>query len=83
MDNKEFKVLFGIIAKENSFERAFGGWFKESPECIAVLDLQKSNYGNYYQLMFKVYVQGMFGNVYIKSKTLLKNTGSVFRGERS
>jgi hypothetical protein len=49
MDSKEFKIVFGEIVKVNSFEKAFGGWFKESPKCIIVLDLQKSNYGDYYE----------------------------------
>jgi len=48
MENKEFKKLFDIIARNHGFESAFGGWFKESNECIVVLDLQKSNFGNYY-----------------------------------
>lgn len=81
MDSKDFKKIFGEVAKHQGFERAFNGWFKESSECIVVLDLQKSNYGNYYQLMIKIYVQGMFGSVYNKSKDLIKNTGDIFRGE--
>ncbi|HTK20334.1 MAG TPA: DUF4304 domain-containing protein [Mucilaginibacter sp.] len=82
MDNKEFKNLFGRIAQINGFERAFGGVFRESAECIIVLDLQKSNYGNYYQLMIKIYVQGMFGNKYSISKDLVKRSGgNIFRGE--
>jgi hypothetical protein len=82
MNSKEFKKLFGEVAKANEFESAFGGWFKEGEECIAVLDLQKSNFGDYYQLMIKIYVQGMFGNKYSKSKDLVKKEGGdVFRGE--
>ncbi|MGZ3754383.1 MAG: DUF4304 domain-containing protein [Mucilaginibacter sp.] len=79
MNNKEFKVLFGSIAKANGFERAFSGWFKESPECIIVLDLQKSNFGDYYELNIKVFVQGMLGNIYVKNKNLVKkDMGDVF-----
>jgi hypothetical protein len=82
MDSKEFKNIFDNIAKVNDFERIFGGWFKESDECIVVLDLQKSNFGDYYQLMIKIYVQGTFGNKYSISKDLVKkDTGDVFRGE--
>jgi hypothetical protein len=82
MDSKEFKNMFGETAKANGFDQAFGGWFKESEECIVVLDLQKSNFGDYYQLMIKIYVQGMFGNKYSKSKGLVKKEGGdVFRGE--
>ncbi len=53
MNSKEFKSLFGKIAKENDFLQAFGGWYKESPECIAILELQKSKYGDYYMLNVK------------------------------
>jgi hypothetical protein len=80
MDNKTFKILFNIAAIENDFVKSFGGWFKESPECIVTLVLQKSNYGNYYQLIIKVYVQGIFGNSYSISKSLLNGMGDVFRG---
>jgi hypothetical protein len=68
MNSKEFKNLFGKVAESNGFERAFGGWLKESEDCIVVLDLQKSKYGDRYQLMIKIFVQGMFGNKYSKSK---------------
>ena len=79
METKDFKALFSAVAAQNGFLSAFGGWFAESPECIIALDLQKSNYGNYFELNFKVYVQGMFGNTYTKSKDLLKKgTGDVF-----
>lgn len=79
MDSTEFKKVFGLIAKSNGFESAFGGWFKESSECILVLDLQKSNYGNYFELNVKIFIQGMFGNTYVKSKGLVKkDAGDVF-----
>lgn len=79
MNSKEFKNLFDEIAKPNGFEKAFSGWFKESPECIIVLDLQKSNFGNYYELNIKIFVQGMFGNNYSIGKDLVKKqTGDIF-----
>jgi Domain of unknown function (DUF4304) len=79
MDSKAFKNIFDDIAKRNGFEKAFGGWFKESTECIAVLDLQKSNFGDYYELNIKIFVQCMFGNRYTKSKDLVKrHTGDIF-----
>ncbi|MEY2650726.1 MAG: hypothetical protein RL608_1400 [Bacteroidota bacterium] len=80
MDSKDFKKVFGEVAKSNGFESAFGGWFKESAESIIVLDLQKSNYGDYYEMNIKVYVQGMFGNSYTRNKDLVKkDTGDIFR----
>lgn len=80
MDSKEFKKLFGEIAKSSKFENVFGGWFKESTESIIVLDLQKSNFGDYYEMNIKIYVQGIFGNNYSKSKNLVKREiGNIFR----
>ena len=80
MDSKEFKNVFSEIAKENGFEKSFGGWFIESSESIIVLDLQKSNFGDYYELNIKIYVQGIFGNSYSKNKDLVKkDTGDIFR----
>jgi hypothetical protein len=79
LDSKEFKNLFDETAKKNGFEKAFGGWFKESSECITLLDLQKSNFGNYYELNIKTFVQGMFGNSYTKNKNLIKKQiGDIF-----
>ncbi len=70
METKEFNNLFKNIAKRNNFESAFGGWYKESNECIAALYLQKSNYGNYYELNIKIFIQGIFGKTYQKGKEL-------------
>lgn len=79
MNSNEFKNIFDVTAKGNRFEKAFGGWFKESAECIAVLDLQKSNFGDHYDLNIKIFVQGMFGNTYTKSKALVKkHSGDIF-----
>ena len=84
MDSKEFKNLFDTVAKANDFERAFGGWFKESSESIIVLDLQKSNFGDYYELNIKIFVQGIFGNKYTKSRDLVrKHTGDIFTPKSS
>ncbi|MCW3111004.1 MAG: hypothetical protein JWQ09_5510 [Segetibacter sp.] len=78
MDSKEFKKLFGEIAEKNGFSFEYGGWLKESNECIVVLDLQKSNFGNYYQLNIKIFVQGLLGNTYQKNKHLIKNANGNF-----
>ncbi len=80
MDSKEFKKVFGDVAKLNGFESAFGGWFRDSTESIVVLDLQKSNFGDYYEMNIKIYVQGLFGNSYTRNKDLVKkDTGDIFR----
>ncbi|AKK71314.1 hypothetical protein OK18_00480 [Chryseobacterium gallinarum] len=73
MNSKEFKQVFGEIAKKNGFLQAFGGWFKDSPECIAILELQKSKYGDYYQLNIKIFMQKSFGRTYLPTKELIKS----------
>lgn len=73
MNSKEFKSLFGSIAKDNDYLQAFGGWYKESPECIAVLELQKSKYGDYYMLNIKIFIQGSFDRSYSPTKELIKS----------
>ncbi len=79
MDSKEFKKKFDNMAIVNGFEKAFGGWFKESSECITVLDLQKSNFGVYYELNIKIFIQDLFSKKYIKSKELVKkDPGHIF-----
>jgi len=61
-----------MIAKKNGFESAFGGWFKESEECVFTIQLTRSNFGNHYMIEFKTYIQGAFENRYVKSKKLAK-----------
>jgi hypothetical protein len=79
MDAKEFKELFSDVAIVNGFASAHGGWFRESTESIVVLDLQKSNFGNYFELNIKIFVQGLFGNRYTRTKKLVKrSTGDIF-----
>ncbi len=82
MENKVFKKKFSDTAKFYGFEFLFGGWFKESSECIFVIELMKSNFGNYYQLNIKVFINGVFGKYYKKNKDLVKKEiGNIFRGE--
>ncbi|MCW3111002.1 MAG: hypothetical protein JWQ09_5508 [Segetibacter sp.] len=79
MKNAEFKKIFDNLAKINGFLSAFGGWFKESNECILVLDLQQSNYSNLYYLNIKIFIQGSFGRQYSKEKDLVKKkVGNIF-----
>ena len=79
MNSKEFKRVFDKLAQANNFEKLFSGWFKESLESIVVLDLQRSNFGNYYELNIKIFVQGLFDNKYVRNKDLVKRyTGDIF-----
>jgi len=81
MENKNFKKLFDEVAKNNGFKFSCGGWFKESDECIVILYLQKSNFGNYYELTIKTFVQGLFGRFYKKDKELKFATSDVFSSQ--
>lgn len=82
MGNKDFKKFFDEIAKTFGFESMYGGWFKDSKQCILAVELMRSNFGNYYKINIKLYVQGVFGNTYLRSKELVKKfTGNCFRGE--
>jgi hypothetical protein len=60
----------------------YGGWFIENSESIGVLELQKSNFGKYYQLNIKIFFQKVFNESYTKSKDLVKAPmGHVNSGE--
>lgn len=72
MDNKIFKKEFCTIAKQHGFKTAFGCCYKENSECIFVLELQKSNFGDYYELNMKTYIQGVFGQKYTINKDCFK-----------
>jgi hypothetical protein len=74
MEYKEFKKIFNEAALKNGFLPAFGCWHKSSPECLAILELVKSNFGNYYQLLIKIYIQGVFGRTYSPDKDLMKRS---------
>jgi len=73
MNIKEFKLLLDNSSELYGFEKYFGGWIKASTECIAVLELQKSKFGNFYYLNIKIYIKGLFKRNYMPSKELIKN----------
>jgi hypothetical protein len=74
--------MFDKIARRNNFLPAFGAWYKESAECIAILELQKSHFGNYYQLVIKIFIQRLFDKNYTINKDLIKKeVGHVNNGE--
>ncbi|MBS0615331.1 MAG: hypothetical protein JSR58_02110 [Verrucomicrobia bacterium] len=80
MDNKEFKNLFKKIAENHGFTSAFNGWCKESEDCLFIMDLQKSNFGNFYHLNLKTFIKGIFGRTYSIGKDLVKkDMGQIFR----
>ena len=73
MESKELKKVFDQIAKANGFEKSFGSWFKKSDDCIAVIKLQKSSFGNSYYINIKVFIQGVFEESYVPNKDLIKS----------
>ena len=84
MENQKFKTIFNNISTNYGFEKKYGSWLKKSEECLIVLELQKSNYGNYYQLNIKVFIQGLFEKSHKLSKDLVKTaTPAVLGGELS
>ena len=64
MDSKEFKKVFCAMAKQYGFKTAYGCCYKESAECLFVLELQRSYYSKLYYLNMKTYIQGAFGREY-------------------
>lgn len=75
MESKELKSEFGKLAKGNGFSTAFGGWYRESDECFAVLELVKSKYSNRFMLLIKVMIKGAFNVVrYLPTKELMKSS---------
>lgn len=79
MDAKKFKVLFGQTAEIFGFTSAFGGAFKHLTDCVVVLVLQKSNFGDYFELNVKFFFNGLFGkNISIDKALIVKESGHVF-----
>lgn len=79
MTPQEFKSLFAEVAKRHHLESAHGRFVKESPDCILVIELQKSKYGKYFDVNLKVFVRGLFGRSPARTKEMLeKLPGDVF-----
>jgi hypothetical protein len=79
MNAKKLKTLFNQVAGSFGFTSAFGGWVKQSPDCIVVLELQRSNFGDYFELNIKFFFIGLFGKIPSVDKTLIvKENGNVF-----
>jgi hypothetical protein len=80
MDNKSFKTLFGEVATTHGFVAAHGGWYRELPAALFVLDLQKSNFGAYYELNLKLFLSSAVQRETATLKVLIKNmSGDIFR----
>ncbi len=76
----EFKVLLGDVAKAHGFTSAHGGWYREAPAALLVLNLQKSNFGNYFELNLKLFLGAGLPSSSAELKKLVKNlSGDIFR----
>lgn len=78
MDKTEFIKLFCAIGLLRGFMKDFGCLLKESNQCIVILELQKSKYGNYYELNIKIFINGVCNKKHKKNKELKKDIGDVF-----
>jgi len=80
MEASEFKVLFGDVAKAHGFIAAHGGWYRETPTALFVLNLQKSNFGNYFELNLKLFLgHGLPGSATEFKKLVKSLSGDIFR----
>ena len=79
MEKKEFKKIFANIVNTRGFSYFSNFWFTESNECIFVIKLTKSSYGNYYYLEMEIFIQGVFGKKYLIDKNLGKAWGDISR----
>lgn len=80
MESKSFKTLLEDAAKAHGFKAAHGGWYRESPAALLVLNLQKSNIGNYFEMNIKLFLQRNVPSDQSEFKKLLKNqSGDIFR----
>jgi hypothetical protein len=75
--------VFDKNAQANGFSKIKGGWYKQTTECIAILELQKSQFGIYYLLRIKTFVQGFFNKSYLPTnKELIQDPlGDVYSRE--
>ena len=56
MKPPEFKRLFADVAKAHGFSAAQGGWYRELSVGLFILNLQKSNFGAYFELNLKLFL---------------------------
>ncbi len=79
MDAGEFKALLGDVAKAHGFTAAHGGWYRETAAALFVLSLQKSNFGNYFELNIKLFLGHRLPSNASEFKKLVKSlSGDIF-----
>ena len=82
MESRAFKALIGEIAGAHGFKSAHGAWYQELPIALFTLNLQKSNFGNYFDLNLKLFLRRTIPRGPGEMKRLLKGlTGDIFRSQ--
>src|SRR5687768_13055135 len=81
MQAREFRKLFGELARRNGFSQANSAWVRVTPETIVAIDLQRSSHSRHYYLNFRVWVQGLWSRSCSVGEKLLRDTGDIFRQE--
>lgn len=80
MEALKFKSIFGNVAKTHGFSTAYGGWHQETQSALVVLDIQKSNFGNYFELNVKIFLNTRVPTSPSELKKLVKSlSGDIFR----
>ncbi len=78
MNVRTFKNLFKNLIEKYDFSEAYGVWFKESPETLSVVELQKSSYSKLFYINIKINIQGIDGIIYFKDEETAKGLGDIF-----
>ncbi len=79
METKIFRRIFKRVALRYGFIFTSGVLHIEFDETITVVDLQKSDYGNYFYLNIKTFIKGSFGLYDSVTSALKKLPGSIFQ----
>jgi hypothetical protein len=77
---KEFKLLFADVANAHGFTAAHGGWYREMPVGLLVLNFQKSSFGSYFELNLKLLLgRGAPVDTAESKKLTMSLVGDIFR----
>lgn len=80
MEASEFKNIFGDVAEAHGFTSSHGGWYRETQTALFVLGLQKSSFGNYFELNIKLFLGRSFPGKAAEFKKLVSSlSGDIFR----
>lgn len=80
MNNTQLKNAINGNATSHGFENKSGVWVKQSEDSIVIIELQKSNFGNQYDIIIKIFLKSILG---LSNDSLLKflkkHTGHIFK----